>query len=540
MEGIWHSQSPRWTPTSSPKASPFNSPRASPCHTPGGSPSTTRRQSPDDLPPIPKPYNGNSSLLRHTPVDNATPFSDMDQNNELPPLPARNKRPNRPPPRNTASPLPNQIERKTSGSLKETARFQVHKSSLHRRTRSDDQLDKSYDEGDFEEVPPLQRSLSVTKNKCYEPIFNSSSAFLLPQISGKDDKSNSIESLEHSDSKSTKPIPNRSKLDPNRPVPLPPGPNGVENRVQRPNTLSVIPGSRPGSTSDSDAPTSHPTHPKTAQKNKIGGLVTPDYGLDCHKSDIVELDEKVELSPFDDEKTKLVEDMLKVNLLDDAKDGDIPPNRKQSDVYYPIESNNFVSGDIVSCHDFDNDDDSDSDAVDDYDAPVPVIHTPTVEVAAAKWSPVSSDEASTPSSEFAKYTETKDPFSDDEFFNRKGDVTEAPASSHRPRLLYRNGQLIIQKKSAETKKSHESIDSSASLMDLHHNQNHTGVSSTLPPLPSGRTGGRPDTSMKHYEEDYAILMSQGYSREDIRKALKVADNNFAIARNILKEFSHNK
>ena len=32
-------------------------------------------------------------------------------------------------------------------------------------------------------------------------------------------------------------------------------------------------------------------------------------------------------------------------------------------------------------------------------------------------------------------------------------------------------------------------------------------------------------------------MAQGYPPEQIKKALMVANNNFAIARNILKEFS---
>ena len=43
--------------------------------------------------------------------------------------------------------------------------------------------------------------------------------------------------------------------------------------------------------------------------------------------------------------------------------------------------------------------------------------------------------------------------------------------------------------------------------------------------------------IEFYEEDFNILMSQGYSKEQITKALVVADNNFVMARKILKEFA---
>lgn len=44
-------------------------------------------------------------------------------------------------------------------------------------------------------------------------------------------------------------------------------------------------------------------------------------------------------------------------------------------------------------------------------------------------------------------------------------------------------------------------------------------------------------AMQFYEEDFTILQAQGYSREEITRALIVADNNFALARKILREFS---
>ena len=44
-------------------------------------------------------------------------------------------------------------------------------------------------------------------------------------------------------------------------------------------------------------------------------------------------------------------------------------------------------------------------------------------------------------------------------------------------------------------------------------------------------------AMQFYEEDFLILQAQGYTREEITRALIVAENNFAMARKILREFS---
>lgn len=46
-----------------------------------------------------------------------------------------------------------------------------------------------------------------------------------------------------------------------------------------------------------------------------------------------------------------------------------------------------------------------------------------------------------------------------------------------------------------------------------------------------------DDDMEFYEEDFQILEAQGYSRDAIKRALIVAENNFAMARKILKEFA---
>lgn len=43
--------------------------------------------------------------------------------------------------------------------------------------------------------------------------------------------------------------------------------------------------------------------------------------------------------------------------------------------------------------------------------------------------------------------------------------------------------------------------------------------------------------IEFYEEDFNVLMEQGYSKEQITRALVIAGNNFVLARNILKEFA---
>ncbi|KAK3726897.1 hypothetical protein QZH41_016684 [Actinostola sp. cb2023] len=52
-----------------------------------------------------------------------------------------------------------------------------------------------------------------------------------------------------------------------------------------------------------------------------------------------------------------------------------------------------------------------------------------------------------------------------------------------------------------------------------------------------QAGKHNDDDMQFYEEDFQILEAQGYSRDAIKRALIVAENNFAMARKILKEFA---
>lgn len=61
--------------------------------------------------------------------------------------------------------------------------------------------------------------------------------------------------------------------------------------------------------------------------------------------------------------------------------------------------------------------------------------------------------------------------------------------------------------------------------------------SPVPPVPapptSGATGGEANPQISSEIEH---LMSQGYSYQDIQKALMIAQNNIEMAKNILREF----
>lgn len=61
--------------------------------------------------------------------------------------------------------------------------------------------------------------------------------------------------------------------------------------------------------------------------------------------------------------------------------------------------------------------------------------------------------------------------------------------------------------------------------------------SPVPPIPalpsSGATGGEANPQISSEIEH---LMSQGYSYQDIQKALMIAQNNIEMAKNILREF----
>lgn len=547
IEGIWQ-PSPRRSPTQSPRGSPFASPRISPAHTPGGSPSPTRRQSPDDLPPVPRPYTGNSSLLRN--CEDST--NDILHTSDLPPLPARNKRipalPKRN--RNTASPILNRSESRPGGSLKDrdiNHRQLSVTNSLHRRSRSDDQLDRSWDgNDDFQDATPLQRSFSVSKNKpkCYEPIFNSSSAFLFSgQFSGADEKTISSDSLPDREFE-VKPLPNRSqrssvKLDPNRPVPIPPTSENNQT-LQRPTTLSVIVGSRPGSVSDDAVtPTLPPKKNKATPPQEGANYLDNESERENVKHNpsldgIVNSSSDDTPSPFENDFVIEEEFANKVVVAaTSSSDGDkkSQASRKQSEVYYPLLSERMggcLTDVVPKMHDFYNDDDDEP--MKNYEAPVPIVRSPT-EIKTTLWSPVSSEGAVTPSTEFAMQTGTRDPFSNDDFFSSKSTNGEEqppalPKRSSAESAKQLNGVVTAPQEPIDTGNTH---DTHVQSMD----------SPTSKPSDDGETGvtrSAYQASRKFYEQDFEILMRQGYSREAIKRALTVASGNFAIARAILKEF----
>ena len=127
-----------------------------------------------------------------------------------------------------------------------------------------------------------------------------------------------------------------------------------------------------------------------------------------------------------------------------------------------------------------------------------------------------------------------DPFYDDDFFKisrpklpaESREIEEPNQSSRKPRSTKQvvNGEPVSIGRDEE-------LDS---LVD-----EKTGRTMVAGPgrfFRSGQAVG-PQRPIEFYRDDYNILMSQGYSRAQITRALVVADNNFAIARKILTEFA---
>lgn len=62
-----------------------------------------------------------------------------------------------------------------------------------------------------------------------------------------------------------------------------------------------------------------------------------------------------------------------------------------------------------------------------------------------------------------------------------------------------------------------------------------GLSTTYPP-PHNPPGSDGAQTIEFNEEDFQVLMTQGYTREEIKMALITAENNFAMARKILRAY----
>ena len=127
-----------------------------------------------------------------------------------------------------------------------------------------------------------------------------------------------------------------------------------------------------------------------------------------------------------------------------------------------------------------------------------------------------------------------DPFYDDEFFK----VTQpaVPACSHEgqePNQQSRKPRTTKQTVNGEPVSigRDEELDS---VVD-----EKTGRTMVAGPGRFFRPGQAvgPRSPIEFYQEDYHILMSQGYSKAQITRALVVAENNFTIARKILTEFA---
>ena len=181
-----------------------------------------------------------------------------------------------------------------------------------------------------------------------------------------------------------------------------------------------------------------------------------------------------------------------------------------------------------------------------YDMPVPLVTTQPEMLPASVNITQSSHSLLVPTSPSSDNSSTYttpsesmlDPFSMDPFFVHKpSDLSEQRSCSNS------SSPTVINTRSE-----------AASIEDLTNTQsiNQSRLENMVDPLTGevirvapGRIleqrQARPEfKSMKFYDGDFEILMEQGYSREDITKALMVANNNFSIARKILKEYPVSK
>lgn len=113
--------------------------------------------------------------------------------------------------------------------------------------------------------------------------------------------------------------------------------------------------------------------------------------------------------------------------------------------------------------------------------------------------------------------------------NRNSAAVFNPPNTFRPSLVSRNSWSGAEAKSfSNPTYTAENFD--PSKLEANEDARHR----RLPRLPDDNSN---NDAMQFYEEDFTILQAQGYSREEITRALIVAENNFAMARKILREFS---
>ena len=112
--------------------------------------------------------------------------------------------------------------------------------------------------------------------------------------------------------------------------------------------------------------------------------------------------------------------------------------------------------------------------------------------------------------------------------NRNSSSELYPDKTLRPALVSRNSWAGAEAKSYSNP-TYSAKDFDPSKLEAHEDGHRRP-----PRLPDD--GSNLD-AMQFYEEDFTILQAQGYTREEITRALIVAENNFAMARKILREFS---
>lgn len=129
-----------------------------------------------------------------------------------------------------------------------------------------------------------------------------------------------------------------------------------------------------------------------------------------------------------------------------------------------------------------------------------------------------------------------DPFDGDTFFSSQRGSQISPN-------IKDNSHITLNIATTESKGIGEASGEAASNSD-------TSLSSTIDPVTGLVLVAGPgrffdtkqgnsiqDKPVEFYKEDFSILMSQGYQPDAIKKALLIANNNFSIARGILKEFT---
>ena len=572
------------SPRTTPRASPMPSPRNSPFPSPHGSP--IRKRKSHSPPDIPKPYSGNSSILQKNNVNvcesqiveptnviklnemQAQPVRDL----HSPPIPALPERH----PNNTKnvgplqpfkrSPKPNRKDLSTN-SLK------VRKSTrnldpaetvetVRRISRSDERLDKCMDCDDLEDVGIFKRSNSVLhqkqeKVKLYEPIFSAES-YLFPKKK-QDSPSDSGEigyfpTFDHPPRRVT----SLRAADRNRPVPLPPSVIPAEETgemsMQRPMSLQFEPvhftatgqhdqtpvlppkKSKVLLRRSASAETSSQSNDSTEQTNDVDSTLNSTRFKSLPLQSESDESPVEKESPFDDEfNADMAFQFGNVSSHDgstNSQDG-LP-----SEVYYPWPKELGGLSEVLP----DNKDfyDDDEIAMNNYDAPVPVVRSPTDTLSSpieyhenqATNFAVCEDDSMAGDSEVFEAA-ASDPFSDPFFNNLSEDTVCPPPVPPHARNMASNG---VHRRSSSPDTSLETDTDSRLESTIDRNTGEVIVAGPGRFFDQRQTR-QENKPMQFYDQDFEILMAQGYSREDIKKALMVANNNFAIARNILKEFT---